>query len=120
MAGQAIRDHVGLGDESGAEQLGQRLGVDLVGLDLRVADGLEVLGVGERERDALIAQEVGEPVPPGRRLDDGAVRALMLAEVGPQGVGVVLELLLAREVAGLIDRDDEAGALVQVDAGVVG
>jgi hypothetical protein len=41
-----VTDQVGLGNEAGAEELAQRGGIDRIGLDLGVRDGLEDLRLG--------------------------------------------------------------------------
>src|SRR5439155_9990553 len=46
-----------------AEQHGDLVGIDLVGLGLAAVDGLHVQGVAQDEGDALCGAEVGEPVP---------------------------------------------------------
>ena len=51
-------DFVCAGNAVQAQQHGEGLGIDLVGLDLGVGDGFQVFGVGEDELDAVGVEEI--------------------------------------------------------------
>jgi hypothetical protein len=109
---------VGEGEDAGAQQPGDGLGVVSVALGLAAVDGFHGEGVSEGEGDPLVAAGVGEPVPAVHALaaDDEA------AAEGPHG----LEEGLRRggRVAGeallsvAVEDDEEQGPGVQVHAGV--
>ena len=64
---------MGLRDEIGPKELRQGQRVDGVRLHLGLADGLELSGVGERQLDAVLPEEVSEPVPAPAGFNDGTV-----------------------------------------------
>ncbi len=45
------------------------MAVDLVGLDLGIADGFKIVGVSQGERDVMVFEQVVQPVPAGGGLD---------------------------------------------------
>ena len=49
--------------------------IDCICLNFSIADGFEVFGVSQDEVDAVIAQEIVEPVPSGGGFDNGLMRA---------------------------------------------
>jgi hypothetical protein len=102
--------------------LGKGLGVDLVGLDLGVANSLQILRVGELEVHAFRREQVGDPVPARGRLDGSLVRTVSVkgSEVLAEPVSLAGQLLLPGDGAILINGGEVGGALVQVDARVVG
>ena len=77
---------VGGGDEVGAEQVGDFLGVDAVVLVLAAVNGLEVEGVGQDEGEASGLAGIGQPIPAEHALGaDGqvvTVRGHELEEIG--------------------------------------
>jgi hypothetical protein len=113
--------HVGPRQQVSAKQLRQGRRIDGVGLHLRVADRLDLLGVPEPEVNARADQEIAAPVPGRRRLDDGALRgraARQAREVRRESRPRRRELRLAHAPAlGIHGRDDDS-PLLQVDAGV--
>ena len=50
---ERVTDHVALGDEADAEEVAQRGGIDRIGLDLGVRDGLEELRMGQVQVNPL-------------------------------------------------------------------
>jgi hypothetical protein len=109
----SLRDHI----ES--EELSECFGVYLVGFDFGVANGFEILSMGELERDALLPEQVAHPVPSCGGFDNRAVGTGLRSEVGCDGMAVIAKLFLFDGVSLVIDGSDEGGSLVQVDAAVV-
>ena len=72
--------------------------------------------MGQFEVDALVLEQISEPVPAGCRLDDGAVVSGLGYEVGVEGLAVVVELLLFDDLAVVVDGGDEAVALDALSA----
>ena len=95
---------MGFRDEAGAQQLALRGGIDRIGLDLGVGDGLEELRMGQVEVNPLGHQQVAEPIPPAGSFDDGLVRPRELGEVPAHGRGIVGQRGLANPVAGSGER----------------
>src|SRR3970040_300228 len=56
-------DLVSLGNELHAQERCEGVRVHLIGLDLGIADGFEVLGMGKDKFNAVILQQIVEPVP---------------------------------------------------------
>jgi hypothetical protein len=107
-------------DEVGGEQLGQRPGVDLVGLDLGVGDGFGPQGIGDHDRPRVDAKQVGDGPGVGGGLEhDLVVRAEGAGEV-PQrlrlGRDAQLALLLPLEDGDL----GEAAVDVEADGAHAG
>jgi hypothetical protein len=112
------RDHMGPRDQVGPKQLGQGVGVHLVGLDLGGGDRFDPRGVRQHQLDPEGPDQVGQPVPGAGRLDHGLVWAGELGEVG-------LERERCARHPGLFDAwargaigCDHAERLVLIDAGV--
>ncbi len=111
-------DHVRLRNELHAQQLRQGLGIDRVGLHLRVADRLEIFRVAQVEVNPLGHQQVPEPVPHAGTLDDGLMGTGQRGEVGGDGLAVGRHVRLADDLASVVECMDGEGALVEIDAGV--
>jgi hypothetical protein len=111
-------DFVGSGDGVEPQERGQGTGIDLVGFDFGVGDGLEVLGMGKHEFDAVGFEEIVEPVPAGGTFDDGDVGSIEGAEIGQNALGDIGQPFLLDEGADRIDRGDETVVLMQIDTGV--
>ena len=90
-APERVTDHVGLGDEADAEQLAQRGGIDRIGLDLGVRDGLEELRMGQVQVNPLGDQQRAEPIPAAGGFDDGVMGSGELGKVAPQRRGIIRE-----------------------------
>ena len=88
----ALADQMRLRNQLPTQQLGHRGRVHRIGLDLGVADGLEIFRTGEPEVNALRHQQIPHPVPQAGALADGLVWP--------------------------VERVDGQGPLVQIDAGV--
>lgn len=89
---------MGFRDEAGAKQLAQRRGIDRIGLDLRVGDGLQELRMGQVEINPLGNQPRAEPVPPPGGFNHRLMGSRKLAEVAASRRGIVGEGGLAHPV----------------------
>jgi len=65
---QLARCHVGLGQQIGAQQLGERARVDRVSLHPRRGDRLGPQRVGQVQFVAVLLEQVGQPLPAIGRL----------------------------------------------------
>jgi hypothetical protein len=98
------------------QQLGEEIGIEVIGLDFGGGDGLEAGRVGEDEVDAEVVEQVREPVPEAGGFHHGPVWAGEGGEVGPQPGRLVRDALLFDALAiGGVGCDD-AVALMLIDA----
>jgi hypothetical protein len=113
----AWRD-VGLGEEIGAQQVGERACVDGVRLHPCGGDRLRVPRMGEVELDTLGLEQVGEPLPAEGGLE-GDLRFLsQLGEDGAQRFRVVRHPAREQLQALLVEGGDVRGPAMEVDADV--
>lgn len=97
------------------EKLSQRVRVDLVGLDLRVTNGLYKLGVGQAQIVPFGFEQIIHPVPAGCRLDGGMVFSGKGPEICPNRLGIVFELRGAYDISVLIECCQKACSLMLID-----
>jgi hypothetical protein len=110
-------DHVCLRNQVDPQQLRERGRIDGIGLHLRIADGLEILGVTEPEINPLGHQEIPEPVPHPRAFHHGPVRSRERPEVGGQRPALRGQGSRANDRPRGIEGMDGDRALVQIDSG---
>jgi hypothetical protein len=113
-----LADHVRLGNQLHAKELGHRRRIHGVGLVLRVTDRLEILRVRQAQVNPLRDQEIAHPVPHAGAFADGLVRTLKGREVRGNGAAVRREVRLPHDAAGGINGVDREGPLVEIDARV--
>lgn len=82
-------------------------------------DGSHVKGVAEDKLDALLAAEVGEPVPGEHTLGAHDEVFSVGLDGRQKGIGSALQVPLEQDLAVLIEDAEVEGLGVQVDAGVV-
>ena len=112
---QLGRGDVRLGQQPGAQQVRERLGVDRVGLHPRGGDRLRPQRVGEVHVVAGLLEQVGQPLPAVGRLERH-VRPVRVAEQLPERVAVVDDPARERKLSVLVDDRDLRAPTVQVDA----
>ena len=88
-------DHVGLRDQTDAQELREHPRVDPIGLHLCLADRLHILRVGEAQVNPGGRPEVAQPVPALHALDDGAVWSGERAKVRHHRRAVAAQLCLS-------------------------
>ncbi len=112
---QLGRGDVRLGQQPGAQQMRERLGVDRVGLHPRSGDRLRAQRMREVHVVAGLLEQLREPLPAVGRLERH-VRAVRVAEQLPERVAVVDDPARERKLSVLVDDRDLRAAAVQVDA----
>ncbi len=106
-----------LGQEVAAEQLGQYVGVDLVGLHLRLGDGLRGHRVGDHHAGHVRPEQVGHGPAVGRGLQGHMVaRPEDLRSEQAEDMAVQGEPLAVDDIAGLVDDARLDNALVDIEA----
>jgi hypothetical protein len=66
-----MADLMSTGNEILPQKCCKGLRIDFIGLNFGIGDGFEILGVCQDKFDALSFQEIIEPIPARRRLDNG-------------------------------------------------
>ena len=105
-----------LRDQIHPKELGQRERIDRIGLHLGRSDGLELPGMSELELDAVLPQEIGDPVPAPGGLHHSAVRALESVKIAKEIARASRHLGPLEERALGIERGNGQGPLVKIDA----
>jgi hypothetical protein len=113
------RGDPGFGQQVRPQKVGERPGVDGIVLHPAGGDRPGRERVGHMGRDPGIGEEVGEPAPPVRRLEDDLERlGFELAKDPPKRAWLVREASLQDDAPGLVEGDDVGELAVQVDAEV--
>ena len=100
-----------------SQELCERGGIDGIGLHLRIADRLEILGVTEPEINPLGHQQIPEPVPHPRALDHGAMRSGERLEVRSERAALRGQVSCTHGGAVGVEGMDRDRALVEIDPG---
>jgi hypothetical protein len=109
---------MGLGNEAGPEQLGERGGVDCIGLHLGMGDRLQDLRIRQVKVNALGGEGVTEPIPAARRFHHGLMGTGELGEVSGQEAPIVRKGHLARPLALPGERGEHGAAAMLMNAGI--
>ncbi len=112
---QLGRGDVRLGQQPGAQQMRERLGVDRVGLHPRGSDRPGAQRVREVHVIAGLLEQLGQPLPAVGRLERD-MRARRVAEQLAERLAVVDDPPRERQLAVLVDDRDLRAPAVQVDA----
>ena len=112
---QFVTDLMSARDGVHPHQTGERGGVDLIGLDLRIRDGLQVFCVGEHQLDAVGGKKVIEPIPARGAFDHGAMGTGEFGKVAEHRRGLAWNAALCDDLSCSINRCDESVIFVQID-----
>ena len=113
------RIDIGLGDEIGAQQVGNLFGVDAVVLVFAAVDGFEVEGMGQDEGQAGGLAGIGQPVPAEHAFGaDGQVMLVGLDELEEELEVVVPDVGVDQLLALAIHEADVHLVGMEVDSAV--
>jgi hypothetical protein len=115
---QLARRHVGLGEQVGAQEVGERACVDGVRLHARGGDRLRVARMGEVELDPLALEQVGQPLPAEGGLESDPRFPSQLGEEGAQRFRVIRHPAREELQALLVEGGNVRGPAMEVDADV--
>ena len=121
VAGSAhlARIDIGVREVAATQQGGNLVGVDSVVLRLAAVDGLHVKGVAEDKGEALLATEVGHPVPAEEAFDGDRQVLSVGSESLQQPFSVTGQLPVHQGLALLVQDADIEAAGVEVDTAVM-
>ena len=111
--------NIARGNEVGAEQMGDFLGVKAVVLVLAAMNGLEVERMSQDEMDAGVRTGIGEPIPAEHALGaDGQIVAIGRDEFEEIGEVIVFDVGVDELFAVAVQHADIHLAGVQIDSAV--
>jgi hypothetical protein len=115
---QLSRCHIGLGEQVGAQKVGERARVDGVRLHPRGCDRLRVPRMGQVELDPLALEQVCQPLPPEGGLESDPRLPSQLREERAQRLRVIAHPTREQFQALLVEGGNVRGPAVKIDADV--